>query len=115
MRTNIGRVAVVKENYAPIIDVDENPLLRLPPTRRSQTTAYPSVMLTAIFRGAVGAWFWYGGLGIAHPLLAVAALITDLGFRAASRVAPYRDYQLKTYRDYPLKDGTARYDDVGGS
>lgn len=102
----IGLFAVIKKNFGLIMDADRNPLLALPPAQRFQTMVYLSIMWTAIFCGSLGAWFWYGELLIAHVLFALGALTTGLKFRAARVV--------KTYRDYPPKDGTARYHDVGG-
>ena len=96
----------LKRNYALIMDADKNPLLALPPAQRYQIMVYLSIMWTGIFCGALGAWFWYGELLVAHILFALGALFTGLKFRSAKVV--------KTYRDYPLEDGTARYDDVWG-
>ena len=103
----IGLFAVIKKNYGLIMDADRNPLFALPPAQRFQTMVYLSVMWTAIFCGSLGAWLWYGELLIAHVLFALGALTTGLKFRAAASA-------VKTYRDYPLKDETARYDDVWG-
>jgi len=103
----IGLFTVLRKNYALIMDADKNPLFALPPAQRFQTMVYLSLMWTAIFCGSAGVWFWYGELLIAHVLFALGVLITGLEFRAASVV--------KTYRDYPLEDGTARYDDVWGA
>ena len=102
----IGLFALIKRNYALIMDTDKNPLFALPPAQRYQAMIYLSIVWTAVFCVSFGAWYWYGELLIAHVLFALGALITGLKFRSASVV--------KTYRDYPLKDGTARYDDVWG-
>jgi len=42
-------------------------------------------------------------------LVVAGIVVTGVVFRRASKAAAYR-----TYRHYPLKDGTARYDDVWG-
>ncbi len=102
----IGLFALIKRNYGLIMDADKNPLFALPPAQRYQAMVYLSVMWTAIFCVSFGTWYWYGELLIAHVLFALGALTTGLKFRSVRVV--------KTYRDYPLKDGTARYDDVWG-
>jgi hypothetical protein len=49
----------------------------------------------------------YGELVALHVLLALGTLFTGWAFSAARPV--------KSYRDYPVRDGTARYDDVWGA
>ena len=60
----------------------------------------------AAFCAAAGAWLWYGELIIGHVLVAFGFLVTGWTFYKADRAS--------SYRDQPLKDGTARYDDVWG-
>ena len=93
--------------YRAIMDSDTNPLKNLPPVQRFQAMVFLSMMWTTIFCAGAGAWLWYGELIVLHVLVALGFLFTGLTFHKASRVA--------TYRDYPLNDGTARYDDVWGA
>jgi hypothetical protein len=65
-----------------------------------------SVMWTTIFCATAGAWFWYGELIVGHLLLALGVMVTGLTFHRAQGEG--------TYRDVPVADGTARYDDVWG-
>ena len=67
-----------------------------------------STMWTVIFTASIGAWFLYGALWIGHVLVLIGVLVTSTIFQSA----PKR--QALTYRDFPRKDGTARYDDVWG-
>ena len=80
----IGLFAIIKRNYAFIMDADKNPLFAVPPAQRFQTMVYLSVMWTAIFCASLGAWVWYGELLVAHVLFALGAVTTGLTFRAAS-------------------------------
>jgi hypothetical protein len=66
-----------------------------------------SLMWTTIFCAVAGAWLWYGELVIGHLLVVLGFAITGITFRQANNAS--------TYRDQPLKDGTARYDDVWGA
>lgn len=93
--------------YRSIMDSSRNPLRALPMMQRFQIMLVLSMMWTAIFCSAIGAWFWYGEIVIAHVLVAVGFLITGLTFQRASAEA--------THRDYPRRDGTAHYDDVWGA
>ena len=93
--------------YRTIMDSNRNPLRNLPPAQRFQIMVILSLMWTAIFCAGAGAWMWYGELVVLHVLLALGTLITGLTFRAAGRV--------KSYSDHPVRDGTARYDDVWGA
>ena len=99
--------------YRSVMDSDVNPLQTLPPVQRFQIMVVLSLMWTAIFCAGAGVWFWYGELVALHVLVALGILITSLTFRAASKVKP--DAAPQTYRDYPAKDGTTRYDDVWGA
>lgn len=89
------------------MDSDVNPLRNLPAAQRFQVMLFLSVMWTTIFSAGAGAWLWYGELMIAHVLVAFGVLVTGLTFRRAEASS--------TYRDFPAKDGTARYDDVWGA
>jgi hypothetical protein len=91
------------------MDSNVNPLRNLPAAQRFQTMMLLSVMWTNIFCVSAGAWIWYGELVVFHVLVVGGIVITDLVFRRASKAAVYR-----SYRHYPLRDGTARYDDVWG-
>ena len=92
--------------YSEVMDSSRNPLRNLAPAQRFQVMALLSVMWSTIFSAVAGAWFWYGELIVGHLLLVLGVLVTGYIFRTASRV--------KTYRSFPLRDGTARYDDVWG-
>lgn len=94
--------------YRAIMDSNYNPLRRLPPAQRFQTMMFLSMMWTAIFCAMAGAWFWYGELVIAHILAAFGFMVTGVTFRRANTG------EMRTYRDQPREDGTARYDDVWG-
>jgi Flp pilus assembly protein TadB len=96
--------------YSLIMDPELNPLSTLSPLRRLQLMSYLSLIWTAIFCAAAGAWAWYGQLIVAHVVLAMGLLATGWTFNSARAEA----CQKTTYRDYPLSDGTARYDDVWG-
>jgi hypothetical protein len=74
--------------YRSVMDSNVNPLRATPPAQRFQTMVYLSVMWTAIFCAAAGAWFWYGQILAVHLLFATGFLITGLTFHAADRPAP---------------------------
>ena len=93
--------------YCLVMDERINPLRALPTAQRFQAMLFLSVMWTTIFCAIAGVWFWYGALVIVHLLLALGVLLTGLKFHRANQIA--------TYRDQPLRDGTARYDDVWGA
>ena len=93
--------------YRLVMDEQINPLRALPTAQRFQAMLFLSVMWTTIFCAIAGVWFWYGALVIVHLLLALGVLLTGLTFHRANQIA--------TYRDQPLRDGTARYDDVWGA
>ena len=95
--------------YALVMNENANPLRVLPPAQRFQLMIGLSVMWTTIFCTAAGAWLWYGSLLAFHALMCLGMALTGLTFRAASKAAP------RTYRDYPMADGTARYDDAWGA
>ena len=93
--------------YRSVMDSDVNPLRNLPPIQRFQIMVVLSLMWTAIFCAGASAWMWYGELMILHVLVAFGFLVTGLTFHRAS--------QTTSYRDHPLQDGTARYEDVWGA
>ncbi len=93
--------------YRSIMDSNMNPLRNLHPAHRFQLMVALSVMWTTIFCAAAGAWLWYGELMLAHVLVALGFLVTGWTFHKAN--------QSTSYRDHPLQDGTARYDDVWGA
>jgi hypothetical protein len=90
--------------YRTLSDSDRNPPKNLAPAQRFQAMTVLGLMWTTIFCAAAGAWLWYGEIVVVHLLFALGTLITAVEFRAASKIA--------TYRDHPNPDGTARYDDV---
>lgn len=92
--------------FPEIMDPEVNPLKDLAPAQRYQIMVYLSMMWTVIFCASTGAWFWIGELVLAHVFVALGALVTGATFYSARR--------KRIYRDYPVKDGTARYDDVWG-
>jgi len=92
-----------------VMNENLNPLRALPQAQRFQLMFGLSVMWTTVFCTAASAWLWYGGLLAAHALICGGILLTSLTFNAASKAA------TRSYRDYPMSDGTARYDDVWGA
>jgi uncharacterized membrane protein len=98
--------------YPNIMDSERNPLSSLPPAQRLQAMIILSVMWTTIFCLSTSAWFWYGELVVGHVLFILGIAITAMTFRSASRT---EQFSVSTYRDYPRKDGTSRYDDVWGA
>ena len=97
--------------YRAVMDSNVNPLRNLPPAQRFQLMLFLSIMWTNIFCLGAGAWFWYGELIVFHVLVVAGIVVTSLVFRRASQATKFR---YTTYRHFPLKDGTARYDDVWG-
>ncbi len=97
----------MKTLYRLVMDSDLNPLRDLPAVQRFQVMLYLSIMWTTIFCAIAGTWVLYSELMVAHVLIAVGFLVTGLAFHQAKRAA--------SYRDQPLHDGTARYDDVWGA
>lgn len=97
--------------YRAVMDSTVNPLRSLPPAQRFQLMLFLSIMWTNIFCLSAGAWIWYGELVVFHVLVLAGIVVTSLVFRRASQAAKH---SYATYRHYPLKDGTARYDDVWG-
>jgi len=93
--------------YRTIMDSRFNPLSKLPAAQRFQLMVGLSVMWTTIFCAGTGVWIIYGQLLAFHLLVALGFLITGITF--------YRAQKITTYRDQPLSDGTARYDDVWGA
>jgi hypothetical protein len=94
-----------------IMDERINSLAALPFAQRFQVMVGLSMMWTAIFCAGAGAWVWYGELVTLHVGVLLGAVATALAFKAASaQRAP-----VATYRDHPVRDGTARYDDVWGA
>ena len=90
-----------------LMNEQKNPLSNLPPMQRFQIMSILGLMWTLIFCIGSGAWLWFGELAIAHTLAAAGFLVTGLTFHTANS-------QIKSYRDQPRKDGSARYDDVWG-
>ena len=99
----------MKSLYRAVMDSSVNPLRMLPAAQRFQLMLFLSIMWTNIFCVSAGAWIWYGELIVFHVLVVAGIVITGLVVRQASKTAAYR-----SYRHFPLKDGTARYDDVWG-
>lgn len=97
--------------YRVVMDSTVNPLRSLPPAQRFQLMLFLSVMWTIIFCVSAGAWMWFGELVVFHVLVLAGIFVTSLIFGRASQAGNYR---YATYRHHPLKDGTARYDDVWG-
>jgi hypothetical protein len=95
--------------YRAVMDPSVNPLRTLPAAQRFQLMLFLSIMWTNIFCLSAGAWIWYGELIVFHVVASAGIAITGLVFHQASKNSVYR-----TYRHFPLKDGTARYDDVWG-
>ena len=93
--------------YRAVMDPNVNPLMTLPAAQRFQTMLFLSVMWTTLFCASAGVWLLYGEILIAHAMLALGFSVTGALFHQARTVA--------TYRDYPERDGTARYDDVWGA
>lgn len=93
--------------YRAVMDSEHNPLKNLPFAQRFQAMLFLSIMWTTIFCAVVGAWFWYQELVVGHLLFALGFAVTGLTFHKASNAV--------TYRDHPISDGTARYDDVWGA
>lgn len=98
--------------YRSIMDSNFNSLRTLPVARRFQIMLFLSVMWTNIFCLSAGAWIWFGEIVVFHVLAVAGFIITGLIFGRAEETANRLAY--RTYRHYPLKDGTARYDDVWG-
>lgn len=101
-------LALPVEAFRWVMDPRVSPLRHLAPAQRFQAMAVLGTMWTTIFCLGTSAWLYYGELLMFHLLLAFGTLMTGLTFRAASK-------RPKTYRDYPIEDGTARYDDVWGA
>jgi hypothetical protein len=91
-----------------VMDPEKNPLMYLPVAQRYQIMMVLSIMWTTIFTASLGIWYYYGALFAGHALVLTGIFITAIIFQNAS--SPL----TMTYRDYPLEDGTARYDDVWG-
>lgn len=68
-----------------IIDSDRYALRELPPSQRFQIMTTLSLMWTAIFCAATGAWLWYGQIAVAHVLVALGLVATSVTFRSAKR------------------------------
>ena len=97
--------------YRNIMNSQHNPLSALPPAQRLQAMLILSVMWSTIFCLSTTAWVWYGELVVGHVLVILGIAVTAMTFRAASEK---KQRSVATYRDYPRKDGTSRYDDVWG-
>lgn len=92
--------------YKSVMDSEFNGLRLLPKNRRLQIMIYLSVMWTMVFCAVTGIWLLFGPLLVGHLLIVLATCATALTLN--------RETQLKTYRDQPRSDSTARYDDVWG-
>jgi hypothetical protein len=97
--------------YRVVMNSEVNPLRNLHPAFRFQIMAVLGTMWTVIFCMASSAWVYYGELIAVHLLMAAGTLITGATFKAAENGT----LRGATYRDFPTKDGTARYDDVWGA
>ena len=101
-------VKQINENsIAVVMNSESNPLNSLPRGQRFQIMAILSIMWTTIFSTALGSWFYYGELVVGHLAVLLGIFITAGVFKSSQQ-------PLKSYRDYPREDGTARYDDVWG-
>mgnify|MGYP003641560257 CR=1 FL=1 len=101
-------VKQINENsIAVVMNPESNPLNGLPRVQRFQIMAILSIMWTTIFSTALGSWFYYGELVVGHLAVLLGIFITAGVFKSSQQ-------PLKSYRDYPREDGTARYDDVWG-
>lgn len=103
---NIG--AELIQLFRLVMDPRVSPLRHLGPARRFQVTCVLGLIWTTLFCLGTGAWLFYDELVVFHLLLAFGTLVTGATFFSASR-------QVRTYRDFPIPDGTARYDDVWGA
>lgn len=97
--------------YRLVMDERVNPLTALPTVQRFQIMVSLSMMWTAIFCAAAGAWVWYGELVVLHVGVLLGVMATAWTFRSAR----LENARRATYRDHPARDGTARYDDVWGA
>ena len=95
-----------------LMDSDKNPLRHLPKAQRYQLSYTLSAMWTLIFCTSFGAWQWYGSLTVFHILMISGTLVTSSTFKFAQKSVSTQ--QTLTYRDFPARDGTTRYDDVWG-
>ena len=98
--------------YRAVMDENTNSLRSLPLVQRFQVMVFLSLMWSTIFSAAAGAWLWYDELMVGHVLFLLGVFLTALTFRSATRSGKTSP---ATYRDHPLEDGTARYDDVWGA
>ena len=90
------------------MDPETNPLMHLPVAQRYQIMMVLSIMWTTIFTASLGIWIHYGVLFGGHVLVLTGIFATFAIFQNAA------NSRTMTYRDYPLEDGTPRYDDVWG-
>ena len=95
--------------YRAVMDSGVNPLRTVPAAQRFQFMLFLNVMWASIFCFGPGAWLWYGELIVLPVPVAAGVIITGLVFRQASMT-----WACRTCRNSPLKDGTARHDDVWG-
>ena len=79
-------VHFVKENYSLIMDTELNSLRRLPPAQRFQTMVYLATMWTTVFCAAFGIWFLYRELLVAHLLVVLGLILTNLTFILAESI-----------------------------
>lgn len=98
----------MKQSFNLVMDPDINPLMKLPLAQRFQIMVVLSIMWSTIFTVSIGAWYLYGIMVTGHILVLLGVVATVMVFKTAAK------RQVRTYRDYPRDDGTARYDDVWG-
>lgn len=72
--------------FRTIVNSDRYALGELPPTQRFQIMTTLSLLWTAIFCAATGAWLWYGEIVVAHVLVALGLVATSVTFRSARRM-----------------------------
>lgn len=104
---------MITEYYKIVMDPSVNPLKDLKPVQKYQIMTYLSLMWTGLFCAATGAYFWFDELLIGHAFVLTGTFITMIVFERAQ--THQRPEIVKTHRDYPRADGTAKYDDIWGS
>lgn len=90
-----------------VMDPRVSPLRHLPLAQRFQAMCALGMMWTLVFCLGTFGWYYYASLATFHAFMALGVLVTGVTFSAAAQSG-------KTYRDHPLPDGSARYDDVWG-
>ena len=103
-------VKVIKEHvWSPLMDVDKNPLMALPPIHRYQIMMVLAMMWSFIFCAMIGWMFLFPYWVLGHILLlSLGAFMTNYTFKT---------YSSKTHRDmYRSLDKTyALHDDIWGA